>query len=135
MFCLCRTCVLTSNTGDDCHTTDEERALTGTRVIDDVWLVVQKGYRILEVYELYEYNITRFDHEAREGGRFAGCIDTFVKSKAEASSYPSFVQSLADEERYIESFWKSEGIRLDRESIRPNAAKRGLAKLFLNSMW
>ena len=28
-----------------------------------------------------------------------------------------------------------EGIRLDKESIKPNAAKRGLAKLCLNSMW
>jgi len=36
---------------------------------------------------------------------------------------------------YKESFWKSEGIRLDREAIRPNVAKRGLAKLCLNSMW
>ena len=27
------------------------------------------------------------------------------------------------------------GIRLDRESIKSNAAKRGLAKLCLNSMW
>jgi len=35
----------------------------------------------------------------------------------------------------MESFWKSEGIRLDSESIRPNDAKYGLAKLCLNSMW
>ena len=32
-------------------------------------------------------------------------------------------------------FWKNDGIRLDRESINSNAAKRGLAKLCLNSMW
>ena len=35
----------------------------------------------------------------------------------------------------IKSFWESEGIRLDKESIKYNAAKRGLAKLCLNSMW
>jgi len=39
------------------------------------------------------------------------------------------VRTAADEGRYIESFWKSEGIRLDREAIKPNAAKLGLAKL------
>ena len=55
MFCLCRTCVLTSNTAECCHTTDEERALTGTWVIEEVWLTVQKGYMILEVHEVYEY--------------------------------------------------------------------------------
>ena len=32
-------------------------------------------------------------------------------------------------------FWQSEGIRLDRECMKCNAAKRGLAKLCLNSMW
>jgi len=37
--------------------------------------------------------------------------------------------------RFIDSFEQSEGIRLDRESIKFNAAKRGLAKLCLNSMW
>ena len=35
----------------------------------------------------------------------------------------------------MESFWASEGIRLEKEAIRYSAAKRGLAKLCLNSMW
>jgi len=58
-----------------------------------------------------------------------------LKLKAEASGYPCWVRSLEDEELYIETFRKNEGIRLDRESIKSNAAKRGLAKLRLNSMW
>ena len=33
------------------------------------------------------------------------------------------------------SFWQSEGIRLDKEAIRYNAAKRGQATLHLNFMW
>ena len=61
MFSLCRTCVLTSNMGQCCHKTGEERALTGTCVIDEVRLAVQKGCRILEIHELYEYNVTRYD--------------------------------------------------------------------------
>jgi len=35
----------------------------------------------------------------------------------------------------MESFWTSEGIRLKKESIRYNAAKRVLIKLCPNSMW
>jgi len=62
-------------------------------------------------------------------------INTFLKLKAEASGYPGWVGSPADEELYIETFFKNEGIRLDRESIKSNASKRGLAKLCLNSMW
>jgi len=36
------------------HTEDEHRALNGTWVIDEVRLAVEKGYRILEIYEVYE---------------------------------------------------------------------------------
>jgi len=86
-----------------------KRSLTSTWVIDEVRLAVQKGYRILEVYELYEYTVTRYDNENREYGLFAGYIDTFLKLKAEASGYPASVRSPADEELYIESYWKSEG--------------------------
>ena len=58
---------------------------------------------------MYEYNVSRYDPETREGGLFAGYIDTFLKLKAEAIGYPAWVRSPADEERYIESFCKSEG--------------------------
>jgi len=52
-----------------------------------------------------------------------------LKLKAEASGYPGWVRSSENEELYVEKFWKNEGIRLDRESIKSDAAKRGLAKL------
>jgi hypothetical protein len=45
-------------------------ALTGTWVIDKVRMAVQKGYRILEIHEVYEYKVTRYDPETREGGLF-----------------------------------------------------------------
>ena len=95
---------------------------------------MQKGYGIFEFHELYEFNVTRYEPETREGGLFDGYIDTFLKLKAEASGNPAWVRTPADEERYIETFWKSEGVRLDRETINSNAAKRGLAKLCLYSM-
>ena len=78
MFSFCRTCVLTSNREQCCHKIDEERATTGTFVIDEVRLAVQKGYRILEIHEMYEYSITRYDPETREGGLFTDYIDTFL---------------------------------------------------------
>jgi hypothetical protein len=85
--------------------------------------------------EVYEYRVIRYDPHTGEGGLFVDYINTFLKLKAEASGYPCWVRGPVDEERYIESFWQSKGIRLDRESIRANAARRGLAKLCLNSMW
>jgi len=62
---------------------------------------------ILEINEFYEYNVTRNDPETREGGPFAGYIDTYLKLKAEASGNPVWFRGPVEEERYIESFWKS----------------------------
>ena len=70
-----------------------KRALSGTWIIDEVWVAVRKGYRILEIHELYEYNVTRYDPESREVGLFVGSIDTFLKLKAGASGYPSWVRN------------------------------------------
>jgi hypothetical protein len=98
-------------------------------------LAVDKGYKILEILEVYEYEVTWYDPEAGDGGIFAEYIDTFLKLNTVASSYPGWVQTEKDEERYIDQFRQDEGVRLDRDSIRYNAAKRGLAKLCLNSMW
>jgi hypothetical protein len=84
---------------------------------------------------LYEYNVTRYDPETQKVGVFAGYIDTFLKLKSEASGYPAWVGTPSDEGRYIESFWKGEWLRLYKERIKTNAAKRGLAKLCLNSIW
>ena len=66
--------------------------------------------------------------DTREGSLFVGYIDAFMKLKAEYISYH-------DEEQYKVSFLKSGDLRLEREAIKPNAAKRGRAKLCLNSMW
>ena len=134
-FCLCRTCVETCSTGDCTHTEDKNRALTGTWVMDEVRLAVEKGYRILDIYEVYEYQVTQYNPETGDGGLFLDYINNFLKLKEEASGYPSWVRSPDDEELYVKSFWTKEAIRLDRESIKSNAAKRGLAKLCLNSMW
>jgi len=103
--------------------------MEGTWVIEEVLLAVDKRYKILEILEVYEYEVTRYDPDTGEGGLFVDYINTFLKLKAEASGYPSWVRTADDEDRYIDQFCQSEGIRLDRDAIRYNAAKRGLAKL------
>jgi len=67
-------------------------------------MAVSKGYRILEIHEVYEYAVTQYDASTGEGGLFVEYIDTFLKLKAEASGYPSWVRNRADEDRYIEEF-------------------------------
>jgi hypothetical protein len=85
--------------------------------------------------EVYEYEVTKYDPHTREGGLFADYINTFLKLKAEASGYPSWVRNPKDEERFVETLNSKDGVLMDRDAIRPNAAKRDLAKLCLNSLW
>jgi len=92
--------------------------------MDEVRLAEEKGYRILEIYEVYEYQVTHYNPETGEGVLFVEYINTFLKLKAEASGFPGWVRNPEEEEQYVETFWKNEGIRLDRESIKSNAAKR-----------
>jgi hypothetical protein len=59
LFCLCRSCVFEHKTTDECrHFNDAERCLDGTWVIDEVRLAVVKGYRMLEIQEVYQYEVT-----------------------------------------------------------------------------
>jgi len=50
------------------HTEDEKRALTGTWVMHNVRLAEEKGYRILEFNEFYEYQVNQYNPETGEDG-------------------------------------------------------------------
>ena len=54
-----------------------QRCLEGTWVIDEVRLAVDKGYKILEILEVYEYQVTCYDLATGTGGHFVDYIDTF----------------------------------------------------------
>ena len=116
------------------HFSGAERAISGTWILDEVRLALTKGYRIVEIHEVYEYAVTQYDKASGEGGLFVEYINTFLRLKAGASGYPSWVRSPSIEDRYIAVFKQSEGILLDKDSICHNASKLGLAILCLNSM-
>jgi len=54
-------------------------------------LAVNKGYKILEIQEVYQYENTQYNPDTGDGGLFVVYINTFLKLKAEASGYPSWV--------------------------------------------
>lgn len=96
---------------------------------------MEKGYKIIETYEVYEHQVTQYNLETDEIGIFVDYINVFLKLKAEASGYPGWVQRPQCEKRYIQSFLESEGITLEKESNKYNAEKRSLAKFCLYFMW
>jgi hypothetical protein len=55
--------------------------------------------------------------------------------EADPRGYPAWVRIGDDKDRYVNAFFESEGVRVDKNAILPNDAKRGIAVLCLNSMW
>jgi len=82
LFCLCRTCVEENNMRGQCqHVTDAERAISGTWVLDEVRLAVTKGYKVVEIQEVFEYAVTQYDRATGDGWLFVEYINTFLKLK------------------------------------------------------
>ena len=59
---------------------------------------------------MYEYEVTIYDPQTREGGLLVDYINTFLKTKAEASGYPAWFRNPEDEERYVETLKAREGV-------------------------
>ena len=76
-------------------------------------MALTKGYKVLEIHELYEYAVTHYATTSGEGGLFVEYINTFLQLKEEACGIPSWVRSPSEEERYVEEFRQSEGIILN----------------------
>ena len=66
---------------------------SNTWVMDEVKLAVRKAIRILENYEVYEYQVTQYIPKTGGGGGglFENYTHTFLKLKSEASGYPNWV--------------------------------------------
>ncbi|XP_078699560.1 uncharacterized protein LOC144926542 [Branchiostoma floridae x Branchiostoma belcheri] len=134
MFPLCYTCAV--NQQQKCNHTDEERSLVGTWVTTELNKAVEKGYKMVEIYEVHHF-------ENSSDKLFTGYIDTFLKLKQESSGWPAWVaddklspaERLEKENEYIQKYHEREGILLDRNNIKKNPGMRALAKLCLNSFW
>ncbi|XP_072385963.1 uncharacterized protein [Diabrotica undecimpunctata] len=132
MFVLCRKC------GEDfvqteCEHSDEERALTGTWVIEEVVKALTKGYKLLDVYEIWSYDSLELSKSQK--GLFSDMMNKFIKLKQQASGWPRGCESDEQKNHYIEEFFQREDVRLDFSEISENPGLRSLAKLMLNSFW
>ena len=83
-FALCRSCCELKQEGI-CNHVENERAFTGTWVIDEIQVAIEAGYKVLNTYEIWEYDVTQYDPITRERGLFVGYINTMLKIKQEAS--------------------------------------------------
>ena len=128
MFPLCRTCAQEQNQTTSCRHTDEERSLSGCWDSIELLKAIEKGYVVVKIDEVWHF-------PQRSEKLFAEYVKTFLRLKQQASGYPSNVVTDAEKETYIREYFEKEGIQLDPEKIKYNAAQRAITKLILNSLW
>ena len=124
---LCKTCVDTLNK-NPCTHTEQERAIRGTWCHVKLMKAIEKGYEVLNIHEVWHW-------EETTDTLFKGYVDTFLKTKQEASGYPKDCVTDEQKQRYVEGYERHEGIQLNPEKIEYNPGLRYLAKLVLNSLW
>ncbi|XP_055381852.1 uncharacterized protein LOC129612329 [Condylostylus longicornis] len=127
--------VLPLKQNNKCLRYADERVLTGTWVIDEVIKALEKNYRILETYEIWEYDVSQYNKLKNAEGLFSKMMDKFLKIKQEASGWPSKCCTKDQKEKYIEDFLQNEDIQLEYEKVLNNPGLRSFAKLMLNSCW
>jgi hypothetical protein len=57
----------------------EERAILDTLLVDEVRIALEKVYQVLQVHEMYEYQVTQYDKQTGQGRLFVQYINTFLK--------------------------------------------------------
>ena len=134
MFVLCRKCAEQYIYENCPHNDPRDRSIRGTWVIDEVRLAIKHGYNVLEIYEIWEYEV-RVANKANSDGVFFDYVNTFLKIKQQASGWPEWCVDEETKERYIQKYKETEGIELDRNDIEYNAGLRYIAKLCLNTTW
>ena len=127
MFALCHTCASTMQQ-TPCHHTEDERTLHGVWVSLKLNKVIEKGYRIVKIYEVWHF-------PERSNVLFREYVDMFLKKKQEASGWPKWCKTEQDKNKYIQDYLVNEGIQLDRDSIEKNPGERTIWKSILNNFW
>ncbi|KAE9544412.1 hypothetical protein AGLY_001591 [Aphis glycines] len=123
VFTLCNQCHL-DKIRQCTHNTDQ-KSLTGTWTTDEVQKAIEKGYKILKIYEVQHF-------EKKSNTLFKEYIKRFLKIKLETSSWKNDYRTVND---YILAVKNAVGIDLDVENIKENPGLRALAKICLNSFW
>ncbi|XP_067669969.1 uncharacterized protein [Haliotis asinina] len=121
-FALCHTCAETEQQ-KPCQHTNEERCFIGIWCLPELLKALEKGYKILKVYEVYHWEeSTRYDKTTHSVGLFASYINTFLKIKKQSSGWPAWCQSDEDKPKYVDNYLSNEGIQLETDKIEKTLA-------------
>ncbi|GBM48104.1 hypothetical protein AVEN_34422-1 [Araneus ventricosus] len=99
-----------------CEHEDSARVLRGTWVTVEVEKAVEVGYRIEKIYEVHHF-------KERTTSLFKTYINTFLKTKQEASGWPEKCQTPEEKSEYVRNYEEHEGIFLNPDNIEKNPGK------------
>ena len=125
-FPLCKQCVVKSSS--EFRHSEEERSFWGTFTTIEVLKAIEKGYKVLQIHEVWHFEKTSND-------LFSKYVNYFLRLKQESLGFPDWVKTPEDQARYIDAYYRHEGILLHRDKIVENPGLRAFAKLCLNSHW
>lgn len=82
----------------------------------EVQKAIEMGYTVKAIQAVWRFeNRVQYDAESKTGRLFTEYTNTFLKFKQEASSWPQWVMTNEDRERYIREYYENEGIHLGRK--------------------
>lgn len=135
VFHTCRTCSHKRVHNSKCVHKWEDRLFSGTWVADEVRKAIQKGYKIIEIHEIWAYEVMQYNPETKSGSSFAAYIDNFIKIKTYASGFPKTCKTPEQKAKFIQDFKEKEGIELDPALMIKNPSLRCMSKTTVNSFW
>jgi very-short-patch-repair endonuclease len=133
MFTLCYKCAIYT-THSKCNHNENDRALIGTFTTMELKKAIEKHYKIIEIYEVWNF-VLHSPLNENENGIFTQFINDFIKIKIEASGWPNENMSDIEKDEYINDYLEHEGIQLEKEKICDNPGLRSIGKLIVNSFW
>ena len=126
MFPLCYFCAKNQNKNCVCI----DREIVNTWTSEELKKAVEKGYKIVEIYEVLHYEDSQCSDVL-----FKQYVDMWLKIKQQASGWPSWCSTEEAKMQYIEDYFKKENITLEYDKIEKNEGLRFIAKIMLNSFW
>ena len=123
MFPLCISCAQTKQQ-EKCQHSENERSFIGTWTSDEVNKALEKGYKIIKIYEVWHFEKSTDD-------LFKGYIKKFMKLKLESTKY-NFKN---DKEEMMFRNKVKKNLDIELGKLYENAGLRAIAKMCLNSLW
>lgn len=108
VFSLCRTCA--EGQLRVCTHSEKERMITGTWCTPEIQIAITKGYKIVEIHEVWHYaKREQYNKLSKNGGLFTDYINAALKTKQEASGFPTDVVTEEQKLKYIQDYYTHEG--------------------------